>query len=149
MVLRGVILVAAVSLGAYIAFKTATHPHAFTGAYAVLFPLSIIVTIAGVVFAIEPALALRTPVWIRAAVGIAAAGWLANGMLCVRSLAETTLHAPLAGLFATGHMVLQHVVLTLGVAAFTLAPRAVYRWFALEAPAPTEGSSRAVTPIEA
>ncbi len=148
-VFRAVILVAAVSLGGYIAFKTATRPHAFTGLYAVLFPLSIIVTVAGVALAIDPALGFRAPLWTRAAVGVAAAGWLANGVLCVPSLTQATLSAPLAGLFATGHMLLQHVVLTIGVAALALAPRAVYRWFGLETPAGVRHSTPAVAPSRA
>lgn len=134
MVFRGVMLIAAASLGVYIAYKTGTQPHAFTGLYAVLFPLSVVVTLAGLALAIEPALAFRAPAWTRAAVGLAAAGWLANGMLCTPSLAKMTLSAPLAGLFATGHMVLQHVVLTVAVAVLALAPHATYRWFGLAIP---------------
>lgn len=145
-VFRSVILFAAASLGVYIAYKTATRPHAFTGLYAVLFPLSIIVTLAGLALAVKPAVAFRAPAWTRAAVGVAAAGWLANGILCVPRLAETTLSAPLAGLFATGHMLLQHVVLTLGVAALALAPRAVYRWFGLAVPAEADHSAQTLAP---
>ena len=132
---RIVMLAAAVSLGIYIPYKYATQLHAIDGLYAVLFPLSSVLTIAGIALGVRPGLAFRLPRPGRAAVGAVAAGWLATGVLCVPSLTETTLQTPVAGLFASFHMLVQHVVLSLGVAALVLAPRTTYARFGMAPPA--------------
>ncbi len=127
---------AAVSLAFYIPYKYATQLHAIDGMYAVMFPLSSILAIAGIVLGLRPGLTLHLSLPVRVGAGVIAAGWLATGMLCVPSLTEMTLETPAAGLFAFFHMLVQHVVLSFGVAALVLAPRATYTRFGVELPAP-------------
>ena len=143
---RAVMLVTAASLAIYIPYKYATQLHAIDGLYAVLFPLSSVLAIAGVALGVRPALAFRLPTPARAAVGAIAGSWLMTGVLCIPSLTETTLEAPAAGLFATFHMLAQHVVLSLAVSALVLAPRATYARFGVEPPAPRARSADAWAP---
>lgn len=134
MVYRIGMFLAAASLAVYIPYKYATQLHAISGLYALLFPLSGILAILGMVYAVRPGLALRTPVVLRAIVGGLAVGWIATGALCIPSLTEQVVQSPGAGLFAVFHMSTQHIVLSFLVAALALAPQALYRQFGVPVP---------------
>lgn len=116
---------AGASLAFYIPFKYATQLHTVTGLYAVLFPLSGLLALAGMVLAVRPQTGCDCSTIVRAAGGGLALLWLATGLLCIPSLSETILKTPAGGLIATAHMLLQHVFLALGILAFAVAPRAL------------------------
>lgn len=126
---RVLLMLAAASLAGYIPYKYATQLHAIDGIYAFLFPLSGVLAMAGMALAARPELAFRIPLVGRAAIGALAAGWMATGMLCVKSLTTQVLVSPGAGLFASFHMATQHIFLSLAVAAIVLAPSAVWAQF--------------------
>lgn len=146
---RLAVLAAGASLAVYIPFKYATQLHAISGLYAFLFPLSAVLAVAGAVAGLKPDLIFQGPLWARAVLGVIGAGWLATGMLCVPSLASLTLKTPVAGLVAVAHMLLQHVVLSLGVVALALAPEATYRLFGVPVPRQAEEMARAWTSTDA
>ena len=120
---RIVLFAAGATLAAYIPFKYATQLHAVTGLYAFLFPLSSILALAGMVLAIRPQTGCDCSTIVRTGAGGLAILWLATGLLCVPSLTEMTLKSPAGGAIASGHMLLQHVFLSLSVLAFALLPR--------------------------
>lgn len=122
------LLAAAVSLLGYIPYKYLTHPHAIKGLYAFLFPLSSVVAVAAIAFALFPQRMLQLPLSVRAGIGSIATVWIITGLLCVPTLAAQTLTAPAAGLFATFHMIVQHVFLSLSVVALVLAPHFNRAW---------------------
>ena len=63
-----------------------------------------------------------------------AALWMVTGVICVPSLAEGVINSPLGGMFATFHMLVQHVFLSLSVLAFAFAPRAMARMMGVPVP---------------
>lgn len=142
-VYRWVMFAAAASLAAYIPYKYATKLHAIEGLYAFLFPLSSVLAIAGIVLAIRPGLVFRVPLLPRAVVGAVAVGWMATGMLCAKSLTLGVIENPGPGTFAVFHMLVQHVVLSVQVAALALAPRALYQQLGVEPPAGADASEAA------
>lgn len=119
---RVVLFAAGASLAFYIPFKYATQLHAVTGIYAFLFPLSSLLAAAGMVLAVKPGTGCDCAAIVRVGGGGLAILWLATGLLCVPSLTETMLKTPAGGSIAAGHMLLQHVVLSLSVLAFAIAP---------------------------
>lgn len=127
--LRLALVVGGVTLAGYIPFKYATEPHALRGLYGFLFPLSPVLAAAGVALGLKPHLAVRAPVWLRTGLAALAVGWVATGLLCIPSLVSMIRRSPGAGLFALSHMLLQHVALSVGVAALALAPQALHRRF--------------------
>lgn len=140
---RAVIFLAAASLAIYIPYKYATQLHATEGLYAFLFPLSSVLALGGIVFAWKPALVFRIPFLLRAPVGLIAAGWIGTGLLCIPSLMQTTLNG---GLFATFHLLVQHVVLSISLGTLVLAPRATYAHFGLQPPARAKQAAEALAP---
>ena len=114
---------AALSLAAYIPYKYATQLHAITGLYAFLFPLASVLAAAGIVLAMRPSKACDCSTVVRSGVGAVAALWMATGVLCMPSLMEATSALPASGMFATFHMLVQHVFLSLSILAFAFAPR--------------------------
>ncbi len=136
LVFRVLLLGAAASLAAYIPYKYATQLHAIEGIYFYLFPLSSVVALAGILLAWKPELGFTLPIWLRTATSAIAVGWIATGVICVPSLAKTTMAAPLKGLFATFHMTTQHIFLSLVVTFMLLVPQAVHSWFRVEAKLP-------------
>lgn len=146
---RLVLLAMAVSLACYIPFRYLTQPPPFRGLYGFLFPLSALIALAGMTLAVRPGLVFRLPLTARAAVAALGAAWMATGLYCLSSLAVMTMTVPLPGLFATFHMLVQHVFLPLAVGGFALAPGGAYRLFGFElAPAPKPTGTRLV-PAEA
>lgn len=142
---RVAVLAAAASLACYIPYKYATHPPSMSGAYGFLFPLSTLIALAGIVLALRPGLAFRMPIASRVALAGLGAAWATTGLLCLSSLAATTAKMPLPGLFATFHMLVQHVFLTFAVGGFVLVPRAIYRLFGFElAQSPSEANLRSI-----
>lgn len=113
---------AAMSLAAYIPYKYATELHAITGLYAFLFPFSAILAVAGIVLSLRPKSACDCSTMTRVGMGSVAVLWLATGVMCGGSLAESVAAAPVSGLFATFHMVVQHIFLSASVFAFAVAP---------------------------
>lgn len=122
------LLASAASLLGYIPYKYLTHPHAIKGLYAFLFPLSAVVAVAAIALALFPQRVLQLPTSVRAGIGSIATAWLITGLLCVPTLAAQTLLAPASGLFATFHMIVQHVFLSLSVVALVLAPHVNRAW---------------------
>jgi hypothetical protein len=127
---RVVLLASAGSLAAYIVFKLATQLHATTGIYYLVFPLSSILSAVGILLAVKPESACDCSATTRATVGGLAIAWLATGLVCSPALVEQIGESPLAGLLASLHMVVQHILLTVGIIAFALKPRAMAEWLA-------------------
>ena len=120
---RIVLFAAGATLAAYIPFKYVTQLHAVTGIYAFLFPLSSLLALAGMVLAIRPQTGCDCSTIVRTGAGGLAILWLATGLLCIPSLAETMLESPAGGAIASGHMLLQHIFLSLSILAFAVMPR--------------------------
>ncbi len=128
-VLRGVLFLVAASLAVYIPFKYATQLHAISGLYAFLFPLSSVLALAGMVLAVKPRTACDCSTSMRGAAGTIAVGWMATGLMCISSLTETVREMPLGGSIAMVHMLAQHVVLSMAILAFAVAPGRTARMF--------------------
>lgn len=122
-IFRCALFAAALSLAAYIPYKYATQLHAITGLYAFLFPLASVLVAAGMLLAMKPGKACDCSTMVRSGVGAVAALWMVTGVLCIPSLMEATSALPESGLFATFHMTVQHVFLSLSILAFAFAPR--------------------------
>lgn len=122
-VFRLALFAAAASLAAYIPFKYGTQLHAISGIYAVLFPLSAVLAVAGMILAVRPQKACDCSTALRGGLVSLSGLWLVTGLLCVSALAETTAAQPLRGSIATFHMIAQHVFLSLSLIAFAVAPR--------------------------
>ena len=131
---RLLMFLAGLSLMGYVPYKMLAQPEAMTGLYGILFPSSLVLAIAGMFFAVRPALAHRMPLFLSIPTGLLAAGWLTTGLECVPTFAKLILTHPLGGLFATAHMSLQHVVLSVSLAMLVLAPRATYEFFGVPQP---------------
>lgn len=144
LMLRVLLFFSAFSLALFIPYKYATQLHAVEGIYAFLFPLSSVLAVGGMIFAIKPQWSHKVPRWLAA--GLAALGsvWIATGILCIPSLMKTTLSAPLLGLFATFHMTAQHIFLSGALIFLLLAPRYVYGLFNAPLPEGAEGGRKAV-----
>ena len=76
---RFILLALVVSLPAYVPFKYATQLHAIDGLYALLFPFSSVIALAGIALAVRPALGFQLPLWLRAGVSVLSVGWIATG----------------------------------------------------------------------
>jgi hypothetical protein len=124
---RAALFAAAASLAAYIPYKYATQLHAIEGLYAFVFPFSALLAAAGMVLALRPRSACSCSMATRAGFAVLAGLWLATGLLCVPSLLESVARTPAPGLFASLHMLAQHVFLSLAVLAFAVAPQAMAR----------------------
>ncbi len=146
---RLALLVAAVSLACFIPFRYATDPPPVRGLYGYLFPLSGLIALTGMALAMRPGLAFRMPPAARAGAAALGVAWMATGVVCLSSLTAMMMKMPLPGLFATFHMLVQHVFLPLAVGGFALAPRATYAIFGFElAPVPRQTGTMPV-PSEA
>ena len=121
-VLRALLFLSAASLALYIPFKYATQLHAITGLYAFLFPLSGLLAAAGIVLAVKPEAACDCSTMTRIGGGGLAMGWMATGLMCTASLTEMVKEMPLGGSIAMVHMLAQHVVLSMAILAFAIAP---------------------------
>ena len=124
----------ALSLAAYIPYKYATELHAITGLYAFLFPFSAVLAVAGIVLALRPKSACDCTTMTRVGMGGVAVLWLATGVMCGGSLAQSVAAAPVSGLFATFHMAVQHIFLSASVFAFALAPHWMARKLGVQVP---------------
>ncbi|HSF58689.1 MAG TPA: hypothetical protein VLD83_11515 [Candidatus Binatia bacterium] len=129
MLFKATLLASAVSLLGYIPYKYATQLHALQGLYAFLFPLSALVAVAGIAAALDPNRLLRLPLIVRAGLVSIATLWIVTGLLCVPTLVERTWMSPAAGLFATFHMVVQHLFVSASVVTLVLAPHLHRGWF--------------------
>ena len=118
---RIALFIAAASLAAYIPYKFATSLHAMQGMYAFLFPLSGFLAIAGMALAVKP-MACDCGVGVRSGIAGLSVLWGAVGVLCTGSLIGMIIATPAAGLFATFHMLTQHVFLPASLLAFAFAP---------------------------
>ncbi len=130
----GLFLIAA-SLALYIPYKYAFQPHAITGLYAFAFPFSGLLALGGMALAIKPEAACDCSGSMRAGFGLIAALWMVVGLRCIPSLAEMVQESPLRGGFATFQMTAQHIVLSLAVLAFAIAPGQTARLFGGSRPA--------------
>lgn len=131
-VLRVALALTAVSLLFYVPFRYVTRPPEFGGfldtAYALLFPLSLLLAGAALWAAWRPGLPSRLAVadgstgrWI---LGLYGGGWLLMGLMCLPSLTSLAAHSPVEGLFASVHMTAQHVFLGFAAVATAVHPAA-------------------------
>ena len=123
--LRFVLLASALSLAAYIVYKLATQMHATEGIYYAVFPLSSLLAAAGIMLATQPQTACSCSKMTRFTMGGLAAAWAVTGLVCSPALVEAIGNSPAAGIFATLHMLVQHVLLSGFIIAFALWPRAM------------------------
>ena len=121
LIFRIALFLAAASLAAYIPFKYATSLHAISGLYAFMFPLSGILAIAGMAFAIKPTMACDCGGGLDSSVAGVSVLWGVTGMACTGSLFSMVMATPTAGLFATFHMLAQHIFLPASLLAFIFA----------------------------
>ena len=135
-IFRILMFLAGLSLLAYIPYKMITQPQAMVGLYGILFPSSSALALTGMLFAAKPSLAHRLPLVLSLPTGFLAAGWLVIGLKCIPTLTNSVITHPLGGLFAALHMSLQHVVLSVSLAALLLAPQATYAFFSVPQPEP-------------
>lgn len=139
---RIALFAAAFSLAGYIVYQYAATPHATEGFYAVLFPLSSLLALAGMVFAVKPRVGCNCNVGLRAGIGALSVVWIATGLMCAPMLVAWMGESPVKGGFALFHMVAQHVFLSLSLLAFVFFPRPISRWL-IGADAPAQaGRSR-------
>lgn len=143
MVFRILLFAAAVSLAAYIPYKYATQLHAIHGLYALLFPLSGVLAAAGIVLALRPRAVCECSTGVRVGAAALAGLWMVTGVLGVPSLMESVARSPAGGLFATFHMLAQHVFLSLTIIAFAFAPQAMVRKLGVSAPVRIAQTARA------
>ena len=143
LVLRTILFLSAATLALYIPFKYLTQLHAVTGFYAILFPLSGLLAAAGVVLAIKPEAACDCSTMARIGGGGLAIGWMATGLMCTASLTEMVQEMPLGGSVAMVHMLAQHVVLSMAILSFAIAPAWTARSFGAQAPLPMKGDEAA------
>ena len=133
-VLRAILFLSAATLALYLPFKYATQLHAVTGLYAILFPLSGLLAIGGMVLAVKPEAACDCSTMTRIGGGGLAVLWMATGLMCTASLTETVREMPLGGTIAMVHMLAQHVVLSMAILAFAIAPQRTARMFGAPEP---------------
>ena len=126
-VFRVALFAAGASLALYIPYKYATELHAISGLYAYLFPLSGVLAVLGMALSVRPESACDCSGSMRVGAAALAGVWMATGVICAPLLVETIAKSPAGGLFATFHMLVQHVFLSLSVIAFAVAPRAMSR----------------------
>ncbi len=129
LVLRAILFLSAATLALYIPFKYATQLHAVTGLYAILFPLSGLLAVGGMVLAVKPEAACDCSTMTRAGGGGLAVLWMATGLMCTASLTEMVREMPLGGTVAMVHMLAQHVVLSMAILGFAISPRQTARIF--------------------
>lgn len=143
-VFRVALFAAAFSLAAYIVYQYAATPHAEEGFYAVLFPLSSLLALAGMVFAVKPRTGCNCNVGVRAGLGALSVVWIATGVMCLPMLLAWIGDSPAKGGFALFHMVAQHVFLSLSLLGFVFFPRPMSKWLVgAEASPPPEQSEEA------
>jgi len=137
---RVLLLLAGVSLVAYMPYKALVHYDKLQDIYGPWFIQGAVVAMAGVLFAVRPGAVLRSPVWMRLGVGLAALLWMRTGLACTPSLLSSIQASLPKGGFAMFHMLTQHVFLSAGVIAMVAAPR----FFAEQLGATTEFDEAAV-----
>jgi len=120
---RAVLLLSGLSLAAYMPWKAATQFESLRSIYGPWFLQGAVVAAAGVLLMIRPVTGLRLPLILRLGVGVAAVLWMRTGLLCTPSLIDTITASPAAGLFATFHMFVQHILLSVGVLLVATVPR--------------------------
>ncbi len=124
---RAALFAAAASLAAYIPYKYATQLLAITGFYAFLFPLSSLLAVAGMIFAVKPTKACDCGTTMRSGIAALSVLWLATGVMCVGTLTDAVIKDPLHGSIATFHMLAQHVFLSASLIAFAWLPTRMAR----------------------
>lgn len=143
--LRAALFASAVTLALYIPYKYATQLHAISGLYAFLFPLSGLLAAAGLILAVKPEKACDCSLMTRSGLGVLSGLWLATGLMCVGSLNQTLIADPLHGSIATIHMLAQHVLLSLTLLAFAVAPQRMAAFFGSDVGSTGSGPGAAVT----
>lgn len=124
-VFRVALFAAGFSMAAYVLYQYLGRPHATEGFYAVLFPLSSLLALAGMAFAIRPRSACGCSLGLRTGLGALSVVWIATGMMCLPMLIAWIGEAPARGAFGLFHMGAQHVFLSFSVMAFVFFPRQV------------------------
>ena len=119
---RIALFAAAASLVVYIPYKYANTAHALTGLYAFLFPMSSILGLVGMALAIKPEASCSCNMVTRVGFGTFSALWIVTGIQCIPHLTEMIEKNALGGVIATAHMSIQHILLSLVIIAFAIAP---------------------------
>lgn len=132
-VFRSALFIAAFSLAVYIPYKYATTLHAYDGLYAILFPFSGFLALAGITFAVKP-MACDCSLGIRSGIGGLSVLWGGVGMMCGGALFDAVLATPLMGIFATFQMFVQHIFLPSALLGFVIAPAWVLSRLGIEQP---------------
>lgn len=137
-VLRVAAAATALSLFVYVPYRYAVRPPEFVGflgsAYAVLFPLSLLLAAAALRVAWRPEALSRLDAergpgrvsrkW-KWGIGLYGGAWVAMGLMCIPSLTALAEVSPIQGLFSTVHMTAQHVFLGFGAVVAAARPAAV------------------------
>lgn len=120
-ILRWAAGLTALSLVVYVPYRYAVRPPGFEDflgtAYALLFPLSLLLAAGTLWVASRPAAVsglASAPSGGRWALGVYGGLWVAMGLMCVPSLTALAEVSPAKGLFSTIHMSAQHVFLGFG-----------------------------------
>lgn len=136
LVLKVVAGATALSLFVYVPYRYVVRPPEFVdflgSAYALLFPLSLLLAAAALRVAWRPEVLSRLDSGRAArsgarrwAIGVYGGLWVAMGLMCVPSLTALAEVSPIQGLFSTVHMTAQHVFLGFGAVAAAARPAAV------------------------
>lgn len=133
--LRWALLLAGLSLAAYMPYKAIASADVLEKIYGPWFLQGMVVAVTGVLFIARPSFAARLPLILRMAVFASALLWMRTGLACTPHLLEGLSVSLGPGLFAWFHMLTQHVFLALGVAAIAAAPRPVLRYLGADLPA--------------
>ena len=134
MIFRIALFASAVTLAIYIPYKYATQYHAMSGLYAFLFPLSIVLVLAGIVLAVKPQTSCNCGMVTRSGVASIAVVWIATGLLCAPLLLRMMEQSVWGGTIATIHMSVQHIFLSSVILAFAFAPQWMTRKLGVAVP---------------
>ncbi|GAC1654451.1 MAG: hypothetical protein NVS4B3_18460 [Gemmatimonadaceae bacterium] len=133
---RAALFLSGINLVGYIIYRhTLVHPPNHGSVYGIIFYLSVVLSIAGVVLSVEPFLLAAEGRWrgaLRGALTGFGAVWMTTGVLCARSLVEGVGKRPLGGAIDLLHMVSDHMLLPIGIAALAWAPTRVAAWLGAE-----------------
>jgi len=140
---RGILFASGVSLFAYLGYRYQIGSVPDHGSlYGVIFPLSAFLALGALVMAVRPHVLERIagpagPA-VKGGVVLLGAGWMATGLLCLRSLTAGVIAAPLWGTMDLIHMLSHHVVVPVGLGMLALGSRRVEAWFLGPASAPED-----------
>ncbi|GAC1659348.1 MAG: hypothetical protein NVS4B3_27560 [Gemmatimonadaceae bacterium] len=129
---RVALFLSGINLVGYIVYRhTLVHPPSHGSVYGIIFYVSVLLSVAGVVLSVEPFLLAgegRTRGALRGALTGFGLVWMSTGLLCARSLVDGVGKRPLGGAIDLLHMVSDHMLLPIGIAALAWVPARVAAW---------------------